>query len=446
IDGYVKDASVCVDTDNNEATCEYTTTTNANGYYTIPDEHATGKVIITGGIDLDTNKTFTGVLKAPAGSKVATPLTTLLADGMTEEQVTTILGLPSGTDLKADFRASGNNTVAQAAATVQALLSQITAVFASDATLSKTDIVSKIVKNIQATITSPSDVTDPTKLVTIIKNVDTNLSSTTVDTSTLTATSPLVTSINSTVTTIKNDTNFDPVKATKTISDNTSTVVTNVGLTKYVALSGNQFTITNGNNTTSASFDQNGTFAPVTVNADNDISIGFAIDNTTGEINGTKSVTLAIEIDDNSSSKRNLKAYIENIQITSAGTTSTVTVPANAVIYLEGRDTVGSSVLLGSITNNVADVFTETTNGVTINLSNLMERIEAANNNTNFANITEKGSYTINAYISGLTLAYKDKVASSATALPYAGITIQNSTSTTKLIAGTKFTGTLIVE
>jgi|GEM_PF-2196300 len=77
IDGYVKEATVFADAngDGVQNENEVSTTTNASGDFELTG--ATGAIIASGGIDISTGETFKGVLKAPAGSSVITPLTTL---------------------------------------------------------------------------------------------------------------------------------------------------------------------------------------------------------------------------------------------------------------------------------------------------------------------------------------------------------------------------------
>ena len=88
VDGYLKAATATCDTngDGVASAGEVSVTTTAVGKYTFPDG-CNSVVIVTGGIDIDTDAEFKGVLKAPAGSTVATPLTTLLVAGMTPAQV-----------------------------------------------------------------------------------------------------------------------------------------------------------------------------------------------------------------------------------------------------------------------------------------------------------------------------------------------------------------------
>ncbi len=83
IDGYLVGATVFRDINDNgslDAASEPNTTTDAQGDWTLAVDPANegAKLISFGGTDSSTGKAFTGVLTAPAGSTVVTPLTTLV--------------------------------------------------------------------------------------------------------------------------------------------------------------------------------------------------------------------------------------------------------------------------------------------------------------------------------------------------------------------------------
>jgi len=92
VDGYLKDAAVKCDASG------IVVKTDSAGFFRFPDG-CSSTMTLTGGTNVDTSLPFTGTLKAPTGSKMVTPLTTLLVGGMTQDQVNTSLGLPAGTDL-----------------------------------------------------------------------------------------------------------------------------------------------------------------------------------------------------------------------------------------------------------------------------------------------------------------------------------------------------------
>ena len=113
IDGYVRGATVFIDAngDGIQNSNEWSTTTDANGNYTLPSDAASGKIVAFGGLDILTGKAFQGVLTAPAGSTVINPITTLvqaLLDGgqaATMQSATAMvqkaLGLPTDANVLA---------------------------------------------------------------------------------------------------------------------------------------------------------------------------------------------------------------------------------------------------------------------------------------------------------------------------------------------------------
>ncbi|GGI24311.1 beta strand repeat-containing protein [Bradyrhizobium guangdongense] len=78
VDGYIAGAFVFADANGNGIydAGEASAVTNADGSFTLHDPH--GTLIMSGGTDISTGLAFTGTLKAPDGSTVVTPLTTLV--------------------------------------------------------------------------------------------------------------------------------------------------------------------------------------------------------------------------------------------------------------------------------------------------------------------------------------------------------------------------------
>ena len=102
VDGYLSGAAVLCDSNGNGAadSGELSVTTDATGAFSFASG-CSAALVVRGGVNVDTGILFTGLLKAPAGSLVVTPLTTLLSSGLTQVQVKAALGLPGSTDLQA---------------------------------------------------------------------------------------------------------------------------------------------------------------------------------------------------------------------------------------------------------------------------------------------------------------------------------------------------------
>jgi VCBS repeat-containing protein len=117
-DGYVQGATVFADADGDreQDAGEASTTTNVEGNFRLED--GTGNLIMQGGTDVSTGLAFEGVLLAPDGSSVVTPLTSLIAkmvghgatdvaDGQTK--MAAALGITA--DLDAALPASGASSL-----------------------------------------------------------------------------------------------------------------------------------------------------------------------------------------------------------------------------------------------------------------------------------------------------------------------------------------------
>ncbi len=107
IDGYVAGGIVFADSNGNDIldAGEASSLTDLGGGFTIVG--GSGPLVMTGGIDTATGLAFEGIMRAPAGSKVITPLTTLvsaLVEGgqtpaMAETLVRQAFGLPASADI-----------------------------------------------------------------------------------------------------------------------------------------------------------------------------------------------------------------------------------------------------------------------------------------------------------------------------------------------------------
>ncbi|OUS17636.1 hypothetical protein A9Q97_01505, partial [Rhodospirillales bacterium 47_12_T64] len=169
IDGYISGATVFADAneDGELNNGEVSTTTDVNGNYTLVG--GSGSIILSGGTDVSTGKDFTGVLKAPEGSTVVTPLTTLISniadkDGVSVENAETIVAnafdIPTDVDLKnydpVEAARDGTDPTAVAAALavvaagvlVQNTVAMISSVVASANGVDPSDVTSAVFKTL----------------------------------------------------------------------------------------------------------------------------------------------------------------------------------------------------------------------------------------------------------------------------------------------------------
>lgn len=101
VDGYLSGATVLCDSNGNGVADEGESkvTTDASGNFTFASPGCAAGMMAFGGTDIDTKLAFKGVFKAPAGATVITPLTTLMASGMSQDRVIAALGLAANTDI-----------------------------------------------------------------------------------------------------------------------------------------------------------------------------------------------------------------------------------------------------------------------------------------------------------------------------------------------------------
>lgn len=165
-DGYVRGAQIYIDTNRNgvaEAGERLDgVVTDANGNFFLPDS-ANGPILAVGGVNIDTGIPNTMVMKAPAGSAMVTPLTTLVQSYVEQNggtvaaannAVTSALGLPTSVNLTSydplAILAGGADATAlavqQAAATVATV---VQAAAANPATgVSTTTVVNNVIANL----------------------------------------------------------------------------------------------------------------------------------------------------------------------------------------------------------------------------------------------------------------------------------------------------------
>jgi hypothetical protein len=134
VDGYLSGSTVTCDANANGRADggEASTTTNGTGGFTF-DPGCASPMLITGGTNIDTGFPFVGTLKAPAGSKMVTPLTTLMVVGnLSAADLAAALGLPSNVDVTTMDPADGSNPeLFKKTLAVQQVLQQLAKTFSS---------------------------------------------------------------------------------------------------------------------------------------------------------------------------------------------------------------------------------------------------------------------------------------------------------------------------
>lgn len=102
VDGYLSAASVLCDANKNGVadSGESVVVTDGQGNFAFSPA-CSSSIVVSGGTNIDTHLSFPGLLRAPAGSTVVTPLTSLMtaADASTAAKIAFSLGLPVGTDV-----------------------------------------------------------------------------------------------------------------------------------------------------------------------------------------------------------------------------------------------------------------------------------------------------------------------------------------------------------
>lgn len=201
MDGYVAGALVYVD-ENGDGVLnagEWSGKTNASGSVLLPTSAKAGKVMASGGVDILTGKPFTGVLTAPSGSTVVSPITTmvdsLVSSGQASDvisaaaQVQRALGIPENVSaltfdplatLASGTATDATKQIAVAMLSLQqqvaTVIAQVTTVLAQDGNANDTARASaSVIAALATTLVSQSNgqnkVVDLTQAQTLVSTV-----------------------------------------------------------------------------------------------------------------------------------------------------------------------------------------------------------------------------------------------------------------------------------
>ena len=442
LDGYLVGSTVCVDK-NSDGICQSSEPqsyrTGENGSYTLLGDDVNYPVIVTDGNDTDLAGTadpvFHGVLMAPKGSTMATPLTTLKASGMSDDQIMKLLGVTT-LDLSLDYRKNYNPTYSKGAATIQTILATFASVFTTSSTTSNVSTMNAIVAALKTEIDNghltAAALSNPTTLATSFVAMTATIN-TTLKTSVASTQFDALSTATADVNKLDFSSAATAATATQTVATKVAenTIPSNIAITKAVTIADNNFTVGN----TSTSFTQAGVFRAVSASASN-TTIGFTLKNTGDELSSVaKTMDVAIQISGTGSDKRKLNAVLKGVQVTSNG----ITVPTGAMLYVDGKDSNGATVIPISIPDNMQDDFKTVSGYTTFNLTSIMSRIEAKASGK-FLNITKEGTYDVSFIIGGnIDLGFDGSIIKVLTA-PKVSVTVYSNT-----VTGSKFTGTLTV-
>ena len=163
-DGYVRGATVYIDTDNNGVGDVLLGTTDASGNFFIPAGAPTGAIIATGGVNIDTGVVNTVALKAPAGSSTINPLTTL---------VQAVVQASGGTSTAADAAATVASSLGLTLSSGQSLLSYdpIAAASSTDSTVAANAVKAQKAAAQVATIVALAESASPNAGASVMTNL-----------------------------------------------------------------------------------------------------------------------------------------------------------------------------------------------------------------------------------------------------------------------------------
>ena len=213
IDDYIQGAKVCVDSAPSNGIYEADKDkpcakdlTDKNGGFTFATDVSTSPLVMSGGKDVGTGKSFTGILTAPAGSTVVNPLTTLVqamvASGSknaieAQKAVKTSLGIDPKVDLntydplatlgKKGATASEKNIAKKVFAqqsAIQTILTTVSKTIAKVSGKKESDVTQGAAKQIATLMTATTtpkvvDIDSNASVKTIIRQTATEISTTT---------------------------------------------------------------------------------------------------------------------------------------------------------------------------------------------------------------------------------------------------------------------------
>ena len=449
VDGYLSGATVFCDANKNGVfdASELSTKTDAGGNFSF-NPGCNDTVVATGGIDATTKFPFNGTLKSPAGSAMTTPVTALLADGMTAAQLTAALGMPAGADAtKSDPMLPENRALLKTTLAVQQIVQQLANTFAS---LAGSTDVSGVYSKVGAALAKSLIANPSSSLVSADGTVnliainaaatdalaalktDPKFASITISAADLQAATAQIGAQAQRFSTAAVD--ADLTLLAVNLQDPVATPIDTKGTVNYLALQNDSIRF-NGMPITYASLTTGAAIStPTTIGLDFSIQGSPAIDTV---------ANLALELVEVGGQSRVLQLMIDKVDIKNNAGQLSIAPSATAKVYVYGHTSNGTDINL-TLNDLTFKPITVTKNSLTLNYTSMVNKVLASVDNTTkttaekFTNISGNFKITV-AVGGGLPIRNLD----GASALSTTKVLVKN---TTQSINGVGVSGTLVIQ
>jgi hypothetical protein len=449
VDGYLNGATVYCDSNKNGIldASEVSTTTDTGGNFRFPAGCA-NTIVGHSGSDVTTGYAFNGTLKAPGGSIVVTPLTTLLADtGMTTAQLAFALGLPAGTDVTQLDPADGQHpALLKTTLAVQQVVQQLANTFArlggtTDVAIVYSQVSAALAKSFMSNppgapligadgTVNLAVVNQAASVALVALKADTRFTSINIGAADLAAVVALITSQAQLFVSALEE---DLAALIKQLQNPAVPPIDTQGTVNYLALQNDSVKI-NGNQISYASLSGGATVSALSTVGLSFIVKGSPVIDTT--------ISLALELVEVGGQNRVLQILLDKVNVKNTNGTLSIGSAAGMKIYVYGHasDSIDVNLTLNdlkfnpvsSINNSLLFNYQSTVDKVLTNVDGVSKSTAAK-----FTNIT--GTFQIKVAAAGLSVRNLDGVA----ALPTTKILVTNST---QLVNGSGIAGTLTIQ
>lgn len=442
VDGYVRGATVFCDANGNGNldTGEASVTTSAAGAFEFTGG-CSAAIVGFGGTNVDTGFAFSGTLKAPAGSSVITPLTTLLVGtGLTASQLNTLLALPAGTDLTKVDPANGQNAdLFKKTLAVQQVLDSLARTTAAksgstDIQAAYGRIASDFAKSLAtqpagAQVINGSGDLSASVLSSVVGALPDIVALQLVPADLSAAVSSLVAEAQQ----FAQATPAEIIALAKSLQDPGRTTVNLTATTNYLALNADSV-LFNGNRVAMAEL-----ASGVRMVGLETVGVGFTV---VGSAASENISAVALDLTERGGDKRRLQLMLEGVVVTpdNAGRIS-VSVPATAKVHAYGATANGTEVNL-TIADLTFSPIRVVDNGFTLNYTNMVTKVAASadvgGRTTAERFLGIKGSFDVKLVVSGINMRKID-----GSAFPSGSVQLVNST---KRVNGAMLSGIVSID